>query len=395
VTWEILHGDVRKILKTQPNDHFDAVLSDPPYAYKFMGKRWDYALPSVNVWTELLRVVTPGAHVMLFGGPRTFHRLVCAVEDAGFIPLDLCMYLHAGGFPKSLDISKAIDKQAGQECGRLWRGYGTALKPAYEPVLLAMRMLDGTFAENAQRWGTGGLAIDAGRIGLGGGTKSTRMRASSVTAYGDGLNGGEGVPIGKGRWPANVALDEEAAAMLDAQSGDRGDDGGASRFFFTAKVSRAEREQGCDELEFRLVDETLDLDSKGARSPRSGAGRGGMVRNAHPTLKAIALTRWLATLLLPPPRQDGMPRRILVPFSGAGSEMIGCLQAGWDEVVGIEGEQDYIEIAKERITKGGVFSELLDKRMLSASRKPQAASRKPQVGGGSCTASSRRTREGH
>ena len=347
--WDIKHGDVRKLLKELPDDHFDAVLSDPPYAYKFMGNRWDYSLPSVNVWSELLRVVKPGAHIMLFGGPRTFHRLVVGVEDAGFIPLDLLIYMHAKGFPKSLDIAKAIDKQEGHWRGRagkikstngamggpnfertskgqattpsakVWSGYGTALKPAYEPVLLAMKALDGTFVENVRKWGTGALNIDGCCVG------------------------------DKGRWPANVVLDDEAGVMLDVQSR------GAARFFFTAKVSRSEREQG------------MQMET-GALSHYAPP----VLRNTHPTLKAIELTRWLATMLLPPVRDDGCLRRILVPFSGAGSEMIGCLQAGWDDVLGIEGEAKYIAIAKSRIVKGGVFSGLLDKRMRKRERSEAA-----------------------
>ena len=440
-------------MKGLPSNYFDAVLSDPPYAYRFMGNRWDYEMPSVNVWSELLRVVKPGAHALLFGGPRTFHRLVVNVEGAGFIPIDLLMYLHGKGFPKSLDIAKAIDKSKGHWRGRAgkqksgnaamggpnlertlkgeaateaalpWQGYGTALKPAYEPVLLAMKMLDGTFAENVQKWGTGALAIDACRIGdrgdattIGGFTK-TGMFSIGGTDKGDKV---------QGRWPANVMLDEEAAEMLDAQTGERpstltgradpksshvhpaskekrrasmfgneqaggavyADTGGASRFFYTTKVSRGEREAGCSNLEQHaqgvgalrdgnragVINQASPPGSKGASSPRAGAGRTGLVSNIHPTLKAIELTRWLATMLLPPPRADGQPRRILVPFSGAGSEMIGCLQAGWDEVIGIEGEANYIEIAKSRITKGGVFSGLLDKSMRKQASK-QASKR--------------------
>lgn len=440
--WTIHHGDVRKILKTLPDDYFDGVLSDPPYAYKFMGNRWDYALPSVNVWTELLRVVKPGAHALIFGGPRTFHRLAVNVEDAGFIPTDLLMYLHGKGFPKSLDIAKAIDKQAGKkrtkilgytdsrldigsgasvsfkgasgraanglipvmepttEAGLQWSGWGSALKPAYEPVLLAMKMLDGTFAENVQKWGTGALNIDGCRIG----DEERHNPSASPVGMWDSVSGKEkdGRPP-VGRWPANVVLNDVAAEMVDAASGDRpstmtgradpgkkhahpadasrvresmfgneraggsvyADAGGASRFFYTTKVSRGEREQGCDDL---------NEGPQGTDALRSGGRGEGKVKNTHPTLKSIDLTRWLATMLLPPPRKDGKPRRILVPFSGAGSEMIGCIQAGWDEVVGIEGEAEYIAIAKSRITKGGVFSGLLDKRMRTPKRERERAS---------------------
>ena len=766
MTWRIEHGDVRKTLKTFPDDHFDAVLSDPPYAYKFMGARWDYEMPSANVWSELLRVCKPGTHILLFGGPRTFHRLVVNVEDAGFLPTDLLMYLHGclsedteilvdggwvpyleategrlamcydverdsfewlpirqlfvypyadtayrirsdftdqivtrthrclveqggayvfeqayevgagacvpvlegvqellealpvshdrsgepqgelregvswrcaesqsnghrqaegaacgvsqcavhsvqeegvafsfadacnsqggdvlealsrsasstridealsqgaccvvagsesavqcahvgreqscmegrsddlpqarklcgcavcampegvsvdgsegwlcdgastvrgygdralldacgdrsswqsrsggqslgefdafcheprsqvirasrftradlarfepfylegvvwcvnvptgafvarrngkafvtgnSGFPKSSDIAKALDKQKGHWRGRAgkqksenvgmggpnfersvkgeaitaeaqqYSGYGTALKPAYEPVLLAMKPLDGTFADNVQRWGTGALAIDACRVG-----DEERWNASPTHSgmWSSIANGESEGRSAVGRWPANVMFDEEAAAMLDAEHS------GSSRFFYTTKVSRAERESGCHELPGKaqgvgalrdgkragVVNQLCPPGSKGASLPRAGAGRTGLVSNVHPTLKPIELTRWLATMLLPPSRKDGQPRRILVPFSGAGSEMIGCLQAGWDEVMGIEGEAEYIEIAKKRIQKGGVFSGLLDKRMLRRERESKDRA-------GSVTASSQVTR---
>ena len=396
--WKIHRGDVRRTLKTLPDNHFDAVLSDPPYAYKFMGNRWDYALPSVNVWTELLRVVKPGAHVLLFGGPRTFHRLVCSVEDAGFIPTDLLMYLHGKGFPKSLDVAKAIDKEKGYWRGRAgkvksangamggpnfertpkgaattpaaqeWSGYGTALKPAYEPVLLAMKMLDGTFAENVQKWGTGALNIDGCRIG----DEERYNPSASPVGMWESVSGKEkdGRPA-VGRWPANVILNDVAAGLVDATvepsaspKREYGDEGGPSRFFYTTKVSRAERELGCEDL---------DEGPQGVGALRSNGRGNGTVKNKHPTLKAIDLTRWLAMLLLPPPRKDGKPRRILVPYSGAASEMIGCIQAGWDEVIGIEGEAEYIEIAKSRIKNGGVFSGLLDKKLRPKKRERASA----------------------
>src|SRR5579859_867488 len=206
--WEIVVGEVRRVLRDMPSGTFDACLSDPPYGLRFMGNRWDYTVPSANVWVELLRVMKPGAYAMLFGGTKTFHRMMVAVEDAGFLPLDTCMWMHGKGFPKSLDISKAIDKAQGAkrqlggasntncsyfpgEClghgrtkddvlgvtrhaaptlpatsdARRWSGYGTALKPAWEPIMLACKPQDGTYAENVLRHGTGALAIDASRIG--------------------------------------------------------------------------------------------------------------------------------------------------------------------------------------------------------------------------------------
>jgi hypothetical protein len=401
--WEIHCGDVRKVLKSFPSNHFDAAFGDPPYAYKFMGHRWDYTLPSVLTWTEMLRVLKPGAHAAFFGGPRTFHRLVCAIEDAGFLPDDLLMYLHGKGFPKSHNISKSIDASEGAkravigsrtltgnaaykegghgfaemaqgkrtigtkeipitvpstQLAQDWDGWGTALKPAYEPIALVMKNTEGTYAENAKKWGVGGLNLPETRIGNGGTRKGTFPKEPSKNCYGDGINGAcEIVQTGDGRWPANLMLDEEAAAALDEQTGDHpstpyrenvaagavlpltkrtaggySDSGGVSRFFYTTKVGKFEREAGCTDVE-----------------------------NDHPTLKSLDLARWIATLLLPPKRDT--PRRILVPYSGSGSEMIGCLQAGWESVIGIEGEAHNIEIAKARITQGGVFSALLDKRM--------------------------------
>lgn len=406
--WEILHGDVRRVCKTLEPNSFDALIADPPYGLSFMGKRWDYFLPSVNVWTELLRVIKPGAHAMLFGGSRTFHRLAVSVEDAGFELRDTLMWMYGSGFPKSLDVSKAVDKMSGHWRGRAgdvassnvamehpnygrtkkgrpitaaaaatWDGYGTALKPAYEPIILARKPLEGTVAANVTKWGTGALAIDACRIGTTGGTAGRDYAKTGLF----GMGGKATIErLDAGRWPANVILDE-AGAMLDAQSGNRpgmsgggkhradytggmfggidsthtarGDSGGASRFFYTPKADRYQREAGLDGMKRHKP--THGKDNAGGGLSVSGSVNESA--NNHPTVKPIDLIRYLARMILPPKR--GTPRRILVPFSGSGSEIIGCLQAGWEEVVGIEREAEYIEIAKARITKGGVFSKLV------------------------------------
>lgn len=304
--YAVFTGDVDEALATL---FFDAILCDPPYGLSFMGKAWDHGVPGPETWASLLRVVKPGGHLMAFGGTRTFHRLAVAIEDAGWEIRDTLCWLYGSGFPKSKNLDGAFD------------GYGTALKPAWEPIILAMRPIDGTYAHNALTHGVAGLNIDGGRI-----TADSRpLRIShgqdteGKNTYGSNGPGGGSHAAGEttlGRWPANVALDEEAAGMLDAQSGIT--KSGASRFFYCAKASRSEREAG------------------------AGAGA-----NHHPTVKPLALARWLATLLLPPKRET--PRRLLVPFSGSGSEMIGCLQAGWDEVVGIEMDPDYVAIARDRL----------------------------------------------
>lgn len=328
-----------------------------------MGKAWDHGVPGPEVWGLVLRALKPGGHLLAFGGTRTFHRLTCAIEDAGFEIRDCLSWLYGQGFPKSHNLAGAF------------KGYGTALKPAWEPVILAMKPTRGTFAENALAQGVAGLNVDGGRLG---GTwkphLATGLASEKFFTKGE-ARVIEKSPHDQGRWPANVLLDEEAAAMLDEQSGElgrssgtevpgeahpngiygardkqgrgqigHGDSGGASRFFYTAKASRAEREAGLD-----------GFDARASRAYRTGnvhSQHGGRVpdkiaRNAHPTVKPLDLCRYLATLLLPPRRDT--PRRLLVPFCGSGSEMIGGLLAGWDEVVGIEKEAEYVEIAEARI----------------------------------------------
>src|ERR1051326_2477019 len=203
----IYPGDCLETMKQWPENFVDAVVTDPPYSFNFMGKEWDKSLPGVDLWREVLRVIKPGAHLLSFGGPRTYHRLTCAIEDAGFEIRDCIMWIFGSGFPKSLDVSKAIDKQAGAkrkvvgrkvgaflkksngfadkainghnpnvaitapatDAARKWQGWGTALKPAHEPIVIARKPLEGTVAENVLKHGTGGMNID------GGDRKSTRL----------------------------------------------------------------------------------------------------------------------------------------------------------------------------------------------------------------------------
>lgn len=423
----LTQGDVRECLRQVPDNTFHAMLSDPPYGLSFMGKRWDYDVPSVDFWKEVVRVLRPGAPVLSFGGTRTYHRLVCNAEDGGLEVRDQLCWLYAKGFPKSLNVSKAIDKASGTERpvigtqtltgnaavslkdkggtygvqvgtvppktvnvtgpgspeAALWDGYGTALKPAHEPILLARKPLDGPVAENVTRWGCGALDIDGCRVGTEGGTKKqvTQRGAPGNALQGsaDGaFNGPVGTPVaGLGRWPANLLLDEGAAEGLDATVGGRksgslnpghkqggggsvpfgkggtiqkvygGDSGGPSRFFFSSKVSTRERNEGCDSLPLRTAGEVTDRedDTQGLESPRAGAGRTGGARNHHPTLKPIALAAYLARLIMPP--VDGAC--ILIPYAGAGSEVIGAVKAGWTLGLAIERDPDYIAIARARM----------------------------------------------
>jgi site-specific DNA-methyltransferase (adenine-specific) len=466
--WEIVVGEARRVLREMEAESFDAAFADPPYGLRFMLAKWDYDVPSVNVFVEVLRVLRPGAYVMFFGGTRTFHRMVCNIEDAGFLPCDLCMWLYGSGFPKSHNISKAIDKKfgakrrvvgtkrgthsangsglGGVEAGvkqkqvdvpitmpattevLRWSGYGTALKPAWEPISLCCKPYSGNIVDGALEHGVGGLGIDASRVGTTGGTAGHDYAKTGLFGM-----GGKAIieELNTGRWPANVVLQHSPGCVqrgtrevgqkvvqtnrrgrgglfspsadgipcgpqygketieawecesdcpvliLDRQSGKtkspsasyvahrktlktgvdiasrapttliqgHGDEGGASRFFYTSKVSREERDRGLHDFE------TV---AKGADTLRDGS-RQGLAKNGHSTLKPIDLCRYYARMLLPPPRKDGKPRRLLVPYSGAGSEMIGALQAGWDEVVGIELVPKHAEWARARIAKGKIF----------------------------------------
>jgi len=347
----IIHGDCLEVLKTLEDNSVDSIVTDPPYELGFMGKKWDSTGIAYNVelWKECLRALKPGGHLLAFGGTRTYHRMTCAIEDAGFEIRDCIQWIYGSGFPKSLDISKAIDKMAGAErevignatdrrgdgtvyaighSGRLtsnmpitkeakqWQGWGTALKPANEPIVLARKPLsEKTIAENVLKWGTGGLNIDRCRIGTeGGGTRCNKRDGlgnclghpdRKGTAYGVTYHAKESEEV-EGRFPANVILDEEAGKLLDEQSGIS--KGGASRFFYCAKASKKERGEG----------------------------------NNHPTVKPVSLIKYLVTLVTPP---DGV---CLDPFIGSGTTAVACINTNRN-YIGFEIDPDYYEAALERI----------------------------------------------
>jgi DNA modification methylase len=347
--WTLHHRDVMDFLADPGPELYDGVLCDPPYGLRFMRHHWDAAIPSVDVWSQLLRACKPGAHLLAFGGPKTEHRLACNIEDAGWELRDKVYWVHGEGFPKSLNIGKALER-LGEETGD-WIGYGTGLKPAVEPVILAMKPRQGSFAKNVFKHGCGGLNIDECRIGTSGGTKRShqapypRNEDGSEDRINWARNGHSVELIDRGRFPANLVLDEAAAELLDRQSGRTrsrrskrrlansnvgngrtlgrfrsrltavagyDDEGSASRFFYVAKASRSER-----------------------------AG------NDHPTVKPLALCEYLALLILPPERPT--PRRLLVPFSGSGSEMLGGLLAGWDHVTGVEWDRHFCDVSVRRL----------------------------------------------
>ena len=264
----VLHqGDCLDILRTIPDNSIDSVVTDPPYGLSFMGKRWDYDVPSVNIWAECLRVLKPGGHLLAFAGTRTQHRMAVRIEDAGFEIRDMIAWVYGSGFPKSLDVSKAIDKAAGAErevlgtvdprgtfdgrernsaaintnwrgaegrddvldlskkeitapatdAARQWQGWGTALKPALEPITVARKPLAGTVAENVLEHGTGGLNIDGCRVGASKDVPASVSRSGQWFGSGGESGAESGHDPNVGRWPANLILSvpEDEYALRD------------------------------------------------------------------------------------------------------------------------------------------------------------------------------------
>jgi 16S rRNA G966 N2-methylase RsmD len=431
VSFDLINSRLEKWSENYDGENFHAVLCDPPYGLKFMGKDWDVV--SACEWGEaLLPHLHPGALVLMFGGTRTWHKLASGMEEAGFEMWDTLMWLYGQGFPKAQDISKLIDKKLGhprevvgiakgagmsakapegagtfrddnwQPAGpnlevtapgsaisAPWAGYKTpALKPAWEPILAFRKPSKQTYADLALEYGSGSLNIEGSRIGTSKDIPASPRRAAQNAAYGDlskDPGTGDGWNPNIGRFPANLLLDETSATILDEQSGvtkthrnekpsdcstegdvfsgqtfqgnrpPRGytDQGGASRFFYCAKASSKERNAGLEALDdkaFGMSNQAKAEIKRGTESFENsnyGVNSVRMVKNNHPTVKPIALTEYLAKLLLPP--DSVKPRRILIPFAGSGSEMIGAARAGWDEIVGIEREAEYCEIAKYRL----------------------------------------------
>ena len=417
-------GDCLDVLRTLPADSVDAIVTDPPYGLAFMGKRWDYDVPSVEIWAECLRVLKPGGHLLAFAGTRTQHRMAVRVEDAGFEIRDLIAWVYGSGFPKSLDVSKAIDKAAGAEravvgkkvtgralggsnwrdgdaggqetvditapateAARQWAGWGTALKPALEPITVARKPLIGTVAENVLAHGTGALNVDGCRVKLAANEDAAALQARSggVRGFANEYVGGKakGAPptdMSAGRWPANLIHDgsEEVVGLfpqagggygvrgkggqtyasgkgfantlaLTGQEVGYGDSGSAARFFYCAKASKRDRDEGCEGMEERPAFDNPNGSMGGNMGSRSGPRR-----NHHPTVKPTDLMRYLCRLVTPP---NGT---ILDPFTGSGSTGKAAMLEGF-QFIGIEREAEYCEIARARISKAerDVSKELL------------------------------------
>ena len=379
----VLHGDCRKVMQTMPNNSVDAIITDPPYELGFMGKSWDSTgvAYDIKVWQECLRVLKPGGHLLAFGGSRTYHRLACAIEDAGFQIRDQIMWVYGSGFPKSLNIGKAIDKAAGApvkvgkafkvagEYGhrdlrdpeaqglsrdemrhsavtaeaKQWEGWGTALKPAHEPIVLARKPLDGTVANNVLTYGVGGINIDGCRVGE---TVETWPSSRSFTSgisngYTDGVGKGETQLTGEspaGRFPANF-IHDGSDEVLELFPSDKPDQS-AARFFYCAKASKKDRNEGLDDMPSTMRKtmsggEWVDSDGTIKNRPLPTA-------NTHPTVKPTDLMRYLVRLVTP------INGRILDPFTGSGSTGKAAALEGFN-FIGIEQSAEYVKIANARI----------------------------------------------
>lgn len=285
----MLAGDSLKILKTLAAGSVDAVVTDPPYGLRFMGKKWDYDVPTKELWAGVLRVLKPGGLLLSFGGTRTYHRMVVNIEDAGFDIRDQIQWIYGSGFPKSLNIGN---------------GFGTALKPANEPVVLARKPIsESTVAKNVLKWGTGGINIEASRIGTEVRQNAQKSMDIDNQGFGGIARGGVGIVQKtsgykevQGRWPANVLFDEKVVKDFEW-----------SRFFYCSKASKHERAD-----------------------------------NNHPTVKPIKLMEYLCRLITP---TNGT---VLDPFCGSGSTGVAAKRLGF-KFIGIEREEAYVEIATKRI----------------------------------------------
>lgn len=355
--YAILLGEVLDRLKELPDASFHAILTDPPYglgphqptgeelvAYvsgqeldtggDFMGNDWH--VPSVAVWKECLRVLKPGAPLLSFAGSRTQDLIALGLRAAGFEIRDTIAWIYGQGMPKPATVTeKYLEDPAS-----VWAGYGHALRPSIEPIILALKPRDGTIASNVLKHGAGALNVKGTRIprdwdergeGWKNSAKATNPREQIAHPQGIGMN-----LHPDGGWPANVIVDEWVQECL----------GEYGKYFYCAKANRREREKGCDHLPLKTAAECTNRTegTVGADRPQAGAGRGSGARNYHPNVKPISLTQYLAKLLLPP-----VPGTLLIPYSGSGSEIIGALAAGWPSVLGIERKAPYIEIARARI----------------------------------------------
>jgi site-specific DNA-methyltransferase (adenine-specific) len=320
MTYQLHLGNCLDVLATLPDNSVDSVVTDPPYGLSFMGKKWDYDVPSVAVWEQCLRVLKPGGHLLAFAGTRTQHRMACRIEDAGFEIRDMIAWVYGSGFPKSHNLE-------GDH-----KGWGTALKPAMEPITMARKPFSNTVAANVIQYGTGAINVDVCRVGIDGGT--TRSEQSPYANSGWRI-GHKVETINAGRWPANIIHDGSNEAALSLKSG--------ARFFYTAKAGKDDRNDGCDHLPMVThqsgMGGAMPMDDNGNDRDRFKA----QSRNHHPTVKPTMLMAYLCRLVTQP---GGV---VLDPFMGSGSTGKAATINGF-RFIGIERDPEYHKIARARIS---------------------------------------------
>lgn len=388
----LYHGYCLEVMRELADESVHAVVTDPPYGLGFMGRAWDALPPGEEFAREALRVLKPGGHMLAFGGSRTWHRLAVAIEDAGFEIRDSIAWLYGSGFPKSLNVAKAIatgggrpedirraamgDDYAPSGRGRVnydhgggsamngstvdvpltpdaeqWQGWGTALKPAFEPIVVARKPIAGTVAANVLEHGTGSLNIDGCRVGDGERPvmvrTSTTVAASSMSGESTGATS-SGETTRLGRWPANVILDESQAAELDRQSGiqkdgtavNRNRSADEQRSWYGTRKSQTGEDVGYGGM--GGASRFFPVFRFEAKAPSSERPNVDGVQ--HPTVKPLALMRWLCRLVTP---RGGV---ILEPFAGSGTTLEAAILEGFD-VIGIEREADYLPLIMFRVRK--------------------------------------------
>jgi len=407
---KIYCGNNIDVLKTFEDNSIDSVVTDPPYGISFMNKHWDYDVPSVETWKEVLRVLKPGGHALVACGTRTQHRMAVNLEDAGFEIRDIVAWIYGSGFPKSLDISKAIDKKEGvkhplnipisennsmnganytrnkmdvqSDLAKQYEGFGTALKPAMELWTLCRKPIKGTVAENVLKYGTGGLNIDGCRVGteeIGGGTMpDLNQKTGEQGIYNGTKIGAERKDYEShiGRFPANVIHDgsEEVVKGFPNTDGGTGEtkvyesydndihfnasktvnrlsyagDGSAARFFYTAKASQSERNRGL----YGFEEDTTD-DGKEKTADNAFQIGATLRKNFHPTVKPLDLMQYLCRLITP------KGATVLDPFCGSGST---CIAAKLERMnyIGIELDEKYVAISEARIKAADVQYDIFD-----------------------------------
>lgn len=375
----VIHtGSNLDVLPTLPDNSIDAIVTDPPYELGFMGKSWDSTGIAYNValWKECLRVLKPGGHLLAFSGSRTYHRMTCAIEDAGFEVRDQMMWVYGSGFPKSLNVAKAVDahircggsssrklRQTEQETGgesyelkgvnngilgekktwdrkewkpateqaKPWEGWGTALKPAHEPICLARKPLEGTVANNVTKWGVGGLNIHATRVCIEcGNDDATELLDKCMDCM-------EEEPLG--RFPANL-MHDGSQEVLDLFPGEG--EHNAARFFYCPKASKADRDEGCDHLETKEKPAHMRTGNGTGETSMSDGFQPTQRKNIHPTVKPTELMRYLCRLITP------TCGTVLDPFNGSGSTGKAAVLEGFN-YIGIEMNPEYVTISEARI----------------------------------------------